>query len=71
MSTITDTKNLSLKSLQSFFVLIRTTSHPHQIVIDLGDVQTVSALCYLPRNGANPGKIKEYPIYADDNLFHR
>ena len=43
--------------------------HPHQVVIDLGGVQSFAALRYLPRNGANTGKIKEYRIYASPTLF--
>ncbi|MBC2593676.1 beta-galactosidase [Ruficoccus amylovorans] len=45
------------------------TPFPHQIVIDLGEVQTIRALRYLPRNGANPGKVKDYRIYTDQALF--
>ncbi|MEN8661202.1 MAG: beta-galactosidase [Lentimonas sp.] len=44
-------------------------NHPHQIVIDLGKVQSFQSLRYLPRNGANPGKIKGYKIYASQDLF--
>ncbi len=42
----------------------KSASVPHLLVIDLGSVQTVSALEYLPRaeQGA-PGSIKEYKIY--------
>lgn len=43
--------------------------HPHQIVIDLGKVQKFRTLRYLPRNGANPGKIKDYKIYVSRSLF--
>ncbi len=43
--------------------------HPHQVVIDLGSVQEFKALRYLPRNGANPGKVKDYKIYASKSLF--
>ena len=44
--------------------------HPHQVVIDLGDVKAFRRLRYLPRNGANPGKIKDYKIYAATTLFN-
>ena len=39
-------------------------SMPHLIVIDLGSVQTVTALEYLPRaeQGA-PGSVKDFKIY--------
>jgi beta-galactosidase len=45
------------------------TPHPHQVVIDLGKVQQFNTLRYLPRNGANHGKIKDYKIYASKDLF--
>jgi beta-galactosidase len=45
------------------------TPHPHQVVLDLGGVKEFNTLRYLPRNGANPGKIKEYKIYASEKLF--
>ena len=43
----------------------KETDLPHLLVIDLGSVQTVSALDYLPRaeQGA-PGSIKDYRIYV-------
>ena len=42
----------------------KSASVPHLLVIDLGSVQTVSALEYLPRaeQGA-PGSVKDYKIY--------
>jgi beta-galactosidase len=43
--------------------------HPHQVVIDLGAVKEFRSLRYLPRNGPNPGKIKDYKIYASETLF--
>ncbi len=45
------------------------TPHPHQVVLDLGGIKEFRALRYLPRNGANPGKVKEYKIYASKELF--
>lgn len=45
------------------------TKHPHQIVIDLGEAKDFRTLRYLPRNGANPGKIKDYKIYASQKRF--
>ncbi len=47
----------------------KTAGHPHQVVIDLGNVQAFRSLRYLPRNGPNPGKIKDYKIYASENRF--
>ena len=43
--------------------------HPHQVVIDLGKVETFDSLLYLPRAGNNPGKINKYKIYASQTLF--
>ncbi len=43
--------------------------HPHQIVIDLGQVTEFNGLIYLPRNGSNPGKIKDYRIYGSKKRF--
>ena len=42
----------------------KSAQAPHQLVIDLGSVQTVSALEYLPRaeQGA-PGSVKDFKIY--------
>ena len=45
------------------------TPHPRQIVIDLGESRAFQSLRYLPRNGANPGKIKGYKVYASETLF--
>jgi beta-galactosidase len=47
-----------------------STPHPHQIVIDLGKMTGFKSLRYLPHNGANPGKIKDYKIYASKDLFN-
>lgn len=43
--------------------------HPHQIVIDLGQVLKVKQLRYLPRNGPNPGKVKAYRVYGATERF--
>ncbi|MBN1516904.1 beta-galactosidase [Candidatus Sumerlaeota bacterium] len=39
-------------------------SHPHQIVIDLGNTTEFKTVVCVHRPGDNPGKIKEYRIYA-------
>ena len=44
-------------------------NHPHQIVLDLGKVTEFSALHYLPRNGSQPGKIKDYKVYGSNTIF--
>ena len=46
-----------------------SSSHPHQIVIDLGSVKSFKKLRYLPRNGANPGKVKGYKVYSSKERF--
>lgn len=44
--------------------------YPHTVVIDLGAVQTMSALQYLPRMESNvPGGIKDYRIYVKETPF--
>ena len=49
----------------TYWMTERSASAPHLLVIDLGSVQTVSALEYLPRaeQGA-PGAVKDYKIYV-------
>lgn len=43
---------------------------PHAIVIDLGDVESVSGIQYLPRMESNtPGAIKDYNIYLSEQPF--
>lgn len=46
-----------------------STPHPHHLVLDLGKVQDVSALLYLPRANNINGRIKDYRIYARKTLF--
>ncbi|MBN2594762.1 MAG: beta-galactosidase [Sedimentisphaerales bacterium] len=46
-----------------------TPPHPHHLVLDLGKVQDVSALLYLPRADSRNGRIKDYRIYARKTLF--
>lgn len=45
-------------------------AYPHQLVIDLGSVQTITALQYLPRmeEGA-PGSIKQYRVFVKEEAF--
>ena len=45
-------------------------AYPHHIVIDLGEVQTVSGFRCLPRaeEGA-PGMVKEYRVYVKEEAF--
>lgn len=43
--------------------------HPHQIVIDLGSVQTVAGLRYLPRQDSPNGRVKNYRLFLSTELF--
>lgn len=43
--------------------------HPHYLVIDLGDVYSLTGFRYLPRMGEAPGKIKEFRFYVWNNAF--
>ncbi len=45
------------------------SKHPYHLVIDLGQTVSFQQLRYLPRNGPNPGKIREYKIYASPSKF--
>lgn len=46
-------------------------AHPHQVVLDLGSVQTVTGFRYLPRpgKGAEGGRIKRYRAFVSENKF--
>ncbi len=46
-----------------------TPPHPHQLVLDMGKVQDVSAMLYLPRADSRNGRIKDYRIYARKTSF--
>jgi beta-galactosidase len=46
-------------------------NHPHQLVLDLGKMQTISGFRYVPRQGAGDGRIKDYRIYIGDNLIRK
>ena len=43
--------------------------HPHQIVIDLGSVQNIIGLKYLPRQDSPNGRIKDFKVYVSRNIF--
>jgi beta-galactosidase len=43
--------------------------HPHQLVLDLGGIQTVSGLRYLPRQDSPNGRIKDYRLFLSTALF--
>lgn len=45
-------------------------TYPHQVVIDLGEVQTISGFRYLPRAEENaPGMLKGYQVYVKEEAF--
>ncbi len=46
-------------------------AHPHQIVVDLGQSQTISGFRYVPRQSPGAGRIKNYRIYVGENLILR
>jgi hypothetical protein len=36
--------------------------HPHQLILNLGQPQTISGFRYVPRQGENTGRIKDYRL---------
>ena len=46
-------------------------NHPHQLVLDLGKMQTISGFRYVPRQGTGAGRIKDYRIYVGDDLVRK
>jgi len=46
-------------------------NHPHQLVLDLGKMQTISSFRYVPRQGTGGGRIKDYRIYVGDDLVRK
>lgn len=56
----------------TFWSTEKGVAFPHSIVIDLGKVQTLTALQYLPRMESTvPGGIKDYKIYVKDTPFKK
>lgn len=48
------------------------TPFPHQIVIDLGELKTITGFSYLPRPEANKtGMIKDYKAYLKESSFKK
>jgi beta-galactosidase len=44
--------------------------HPHQVVIDLGQEETISGMRYLPRqDGVSNGCIREFRVYVATEIF--
>ncbi|HEX7571300.1 MAG TPA: discoidin domain-containing protein, partial [Verrucomicrobiae bacterium] len=42
--------------------------HPHRLILNLGQAQTVSGFRYVPRQGEGGGRIKDYRVLIGDNL---
>jgi beta-galactosidase len=42
--------------------------HPHRLILNLGQSQTISGFRYVPRQGEGGGRIKDYRIYVGDGL---
>jgi len=43
-------------------------NHPHQLILNLGEVQTISGFRYVPRQGEGDGRIKDYRIIIGNGL---
>jgi beta-galactosidase len=43
-------------------------NHPHLLILNLGKAQAISGFRYVPRQGQDSGRIKDYRIYVGDNL---
>jgi beta-galactosidase len=42
--------------------------HPHFLILNLGQSQTISGFRYVPRQGEGAGRIKDYRIFVGDDL---
>ena len=45
-----------------------SSDHPHQLVVNVGQSQTLAGSRCVPRQGAGCGRIKGYSIYIWNNL---
>jgi beta-galactosidase len=43
-------------------------SHPHRLILDLGQSREVGGFRYTPRQGQGGGRIKDYKVYVGDDL---
>ena len=43
-------------------------NHPHELILNLGQSQTISGFRYVPRQSEGAGRIKDYRVYVGDNL---
>jgi beta-galactosidase len=44
--------------------------HPHYLILNLGKSRTISGFRYVPRQGADSGRIKDYRVLIGDGLVH-
>ena len=45
--------------------------HPHRLILNLGQSQTISGFRYVPRQSKGTGRIKDYRIFIGDNLIQK
>jgi beta-galactosidase len=45
--------------------------HPHRLILNLGQSQTISGFRYVPRQGEGGGRIKDYRIFIGDALVEK
>ena len=43
-------------------------NHPHELILNLGQSQTISGFRYVPRQSEGAGRIKDYRVYVGDNM---
>jgi beta-galactosidase len=43
-------------------------NHPHRLILNLGKPQTISGFRYVPRQGQEAGRIKDYRVFIGDRL---
>ena len=54
----------------TFWMTVDNVAYPHQLVIDLSKVETVTGFRYLPRAEKDfPGMIREYRVYVKPSDF--
>ena len=59
------------KKESTFWMTVDNVPYPHQLVIDLSKVETVTGFRYLPRAEKEyPGMIKEYRVYVKSADFN-
>jgi beta-galactosidase len=46
-------------------------AYPHQLILDLGKIQTVSGFSYVPRQSEGGGRIKNYSVFVGDDLIRK